>query len=165
MNLIIFRSENPLHESQYRSRRPHPCYRRHVRLEQEATKLQTKYPHYIRTIIICPGVTFGRGEDTLHYFFKLAFLNKHNIPIYTPGTNNIPLLHVNDLGIIVRKVVLELPQMPDDIRYIFAANNQINYQEFVKRACKMICGPECRLLIKSKEEMYLIDESLIPVRN
>lgn len=95
----------------------------------------------------------------------MAFLNKQTIPIFTPGTNKLPLLHVNDLGKIVQQVVLKLPEMPQDIRYIFAANNQLDYQQFVKKACKLICGPEARLQIRTKEEMFLIDASLIPVRS
>lgn len=150
-------------EKNYRKRRPHPCYRRHLRLEQEVANIHIKYKEKIKTIIICPGITYGDEEDILHYFFKAAFYNKEEIDIFEPGTNFIPLLGVENLGYMIKALI---DHFPTDQQYVLAHNPDINYLEFVSNACKLISGIEStRFKICKKEQVMLIDHNLLTVRS
>lgn len=149
-------------DKHYRKRRPHPCYRRYLRLEQEVTNLQTKYPEQIRTLILCPGVTIGYEEDVLHYFFKMALYNKDDIEVFELGDQKIPILYVEDLGHMIKRLVEEFP--PETVRHIIGAQIQIDFRELTLGVCRSISGPEARLKICPKEQIFLLDKDLISVR-
>lgn len=69
----------------------------HMNLEKEVINAQKRHPNCLRTLVICPGVTYGGKEDLLHYIFKMAFYNKDDIEIFRPGNNVIPMIYVQDL--------------------------------------------------------------------
>lgn len=153
--------EKPFSDKDYRKRRPHPCYRRYLRLEQEVTNLQAKYKDKFETLIICPGITFGYEEDILQYLFKMALFNKQDIEIFEPGNNDLPLINVTDLAKLVRNVI---ESFPSDKKYLLGFNPAIKYQKFVLEIAKFITGmDDVRLKVCPKERMLLIDHHLLTV--
>lgn len=91
----------PLTEADYRKRRAHPCYLKHQYLEREVMNAQNRHKGRLRTIVICPGVTYGGRNDVLHYIFKKAFYNKESIEIYQKDRNElnyIPMIYINDFA-------------------------------------------------------------------
>lgn len=47
--------------------------------------------------MICSGITYGGEEEDLTFLFKLAWYNEKYLPIFQPGKNVVPLIHVRDL--------------------------------------------------------------------
>lgn len=149
-----------LSDKDYRKRRPHPCYRRYLRLEQEVTNLQRKHKDKLDTLVLCPGITFGYEEDILHYFFKMALYNKEEIEIFEPGSNDLPLIHVNELSKLVKNVI----EYPSGKKYLIGFNPYIKFKEFLLGIGKLITGLEdVRLKVCPKEKVFLIDHSLLTV--
>ena len=60
-------------------------------------------------VVSCPGN--GEADDGLHAIFKAAWKAKSDtpVPLYGPGHNTIPTMHVADLAAYVAAVCLEPP--------------------------------------------------------
>lgn len=84
-----------LFEEDYRRRRAHPNYCKHKLLERDVIWLQKRCKPYIKSLVFCPGMTYGGRNYVFHYIFKLAFYNKE-IPIVRPGSQLIPLIYIKD---------------------------------------------------------------------
>lgn len=90
----------PFTEADYRKRKPHPNYEKHMQCEREvlAVNKVANLKNKLRTLIICCGITYGEEEGPLHYLFKMAWQNAPFLPIFDKGWNKIPLLHVRNLA-------------------------------------------------------------------
>jgi len=73
---------------------------------------------YLSCYVVCAGVCYGNGEQTLHSFFKQAWLGEQSLPIYGTAHNVIPLIHVKDLASVVLHVLDSKPKT----RYILAVD-------------------------------------------
>lgn len=92
----VITSEEPLTDSDYRKRRSHPCFMEHMLLEREVMNAQKRHMQHLRTLIVCPGIIYGGKEDILHFIFKKCYFNKIQIETFTPGSNFIPLIYLQD---------------------------------------------------------------------
>ncbi|KAL6256943.1 hypothetical protein P5V15_011878 [Pogonomyrmex californicus] len=90
----------PCTEADYQKRKPHPNYKEHIQCEKEIVSVKkiTNLENKLKTLVVCCGITYGEEEGTLHYLFKMAWLNAPFLPIFGKGRNKIPLLHVRDLA-------------------------------------------------------------------
>lgn len=69
--------------------------------------------------MVCPGLVYGGGEDELglHPLFRSAFEKPDApLPLYGPGNNVLPTVHINDLVAYVRGVLACVPPQ----RYLLA---------------------------------------------
>lgn len=90
----------PFTEEDYRKRKPHPNFKRHVQCEKDVVtaRKKIKLRDKLKTLVICCGVTYGDEQGPLHHLFKMAWQNAPFLPIIGNGNNKIPLLHVRDLS-------------------------------------------------------------------
>jgi len=85
----------------------------------ERTVARGHRPDVLRTHVVCPGMVYGHGEHDmgLHLLFKAAFqAPREPLPVYGPGSNVLPLVHLDDLCAYVLGVVHGAP--PE--RYLIA---------------------------------------------
>lgn len=65
LELTIYRpsdleiKNNVINEDNYRKRRSHPLYSKHLYLEREIINAQKRNEQFIQTVVVCPGVTYG----------------------------------------------------------------------------------------------------------
>lgn len=91
----------------------------------------------------------------------MAFYNKDDIEIFEPGTQKIPLIHVDDLGKMIKNLLENFP--PVSVRYIFTLQPLIDFRELIASVAEIISGPDARLKICRKEQIFLLDKDLISV--
>lgn len=90
----------------------------------------------LQTFVVSAGVTFGAGEQLLHYLFKAAWENAPALPLYSGGQNVLPMIHVKDLA----QVVQNIADSPPRTRYIVAACDAKNTLEEVTKAVAQHLG-------------------------
>lgn len=90
--------DEPIVDTDYRSRRSHPCFKEHMALEREVMNAQKRHKKYLKTVVITPGLIYGDKEDILHYMFKKLYYNKCEIEIFFPGNNFVPIIHIQDFA-------------------------------------------------------------------
>jgi adenylate kinase len=108
-----------LKEADYKLRKPSLQYANTKVLE---TLVLNAESDNVRSLVVAPGVLFGRGEDELHELFKRAWLCEaatQTLPIIGDGRNYVPTIHVADLAQVV---VASIQTPPDDRRYIVAVD-------------------------------------------
>ncbi|KAL0963151.1 hypothetical protein UPYG_G00350390 [Umbra pygmaea] len=103
--------EIPLTEDDIRRKKPHAKFQEHAKAEKMVLKLgktkNTKWSSYIVTA----GIQYGMGENLFHYFFKVSWLGElARVPVFGPGTNVIPTIHVRDLASVVLTVIVQKPK-------------------------------------------------------
>lgn len=86
-------------EDDYKKRKPHPNFKEHMRCEKEVlmVKKNTGLKGNLKSLVVAAGLIYGDEEASLHYLFKMAWLNATSLPVIGKGDNHIPLLHVRDL--------------------------------------------------------------------
>lgn len=87
-----------INEDNYRKRRSHPLYSKHLYLEREIINSQKRYEEFIRTVVVCPGVTYGGQQNIFHYLYKMMYQNFEDLPIIEPATNLVPLIYIKDFA-------------------------------------------------------------------
>lgn len=71
----------------------------------------------VKTYVICAGMLYGAGEDSLELFFKSAWLqNPLSLPVPGDGSNLVPSIHVADLVTFM----LRIADNPPEQKYHFA---------------------------------------------
>ena len=104
-------------EDEYRMRRSHPSFKDHLTLEKLVIKLGRTKKSLLSTYVVCCGLMYGMGEDTLHFLFKNAWLSQSNginLPVFGNGQNHIPTIHVNDIA----SILLHLVEIQPKPRYL-----------------------------------------------
>uniref|UniRef100_A0AAV2K4D7 Nucleoside-diphosphate kinase n=1 Tax=Knipowitschia caucasica TaxID=637954 RepID=A0AAV2K4D7_KNICA len=130
--------EESLSEEEFRRRRPHPWFRAHYELEKLVLKLartkKTRLPAYV----VSSGLQYGQGENIFHYFFKVSWLMQSpEVPMFGPGTNNIPMIHVHDLAGIIQNLIVNKPKT----KYVLAVDESRNTLEEIIQAISDTLGP------------------------
>jgi len=59
---------------------------------------QKRNARFLRTLVICPGITYGGEQDVFHYMYKMAYYGQLDIPIFYPGTNMLPVIYIQDFA-------------------------------------------------------------------
>ncbi|XP_072307845.1 adenylate kinase 7-like [Eucyclogobius newberryi] len=131
-------SDVPISEEEFRRRRPHPTFRAHNELEKLVMTLgqtkKTRLPAYV----VASGLQYGKGENLFHYFFKVSWLMQSpEVPIFGLGTNNIPMIHVYDLGGVIQNIIQNKPK----VKYIVAVDDSKNTLEEIVYAISTALGP------------------------
>jgi hypothetical protein len=90
-------------DDQYQKRVPHARYQHWRDLEHLTKSANSETLH---TNIIFSGVTYGRGEvdgSVMHDLFRSAW-HSQSLPLFTAGSNVVPMIHQEDLAHLVYKV-------------------------------------------------------------
>ncbi|KAK1121778.1 hypothetical protein K0M31_010089 [Melipona bicolor] len=147
--------ELPFTEEDYRKRKPHPNFKRHVQCEKDVVtaKRKIKLRDKLKTLVICCGATYGDEQGPLHHLFKMAWQNAPFLPIIGKGNNNIPLLHVRDLS----NVVLDVLQNWPPLRYIVAVEQEPTSQStIVKGISRALTTGKVKKI--EQEEAFLLPD-------
>ncbi|XP_055383211.1 adenylate kinase 7 [Condylostylus longicornis] len=156
-------NEGCLYESEYSRRRSHSSYTKHKHIEHIVNLFEKKVNGKVRTLIICPGYSFGESNDIFHYIFKLAYLNKQKIPIVEPGNQVIPIIYVKDLARIIGKIIGDFP--PSEKKYIFAIQpNFWTIKSFTRAIVNSVAGNVMKVTIMPKNCLMNYEEDLFPQR-
>ncbi|XP_017781619.1 PREDICTED: adenylate kinase 7-like [Nicrophorus vespilloides] len=143
--------ETAFTEADYRKRKPHPNYLQHIACEREVILKGRKYKDKLKTYVVCAGITYGFEEQDLFFLFKLAWSNETHLPVFLPGNNIVPLLHVHDLAVIVHYTMEILPKKP---QYILAVEQTPCKLRQITKALSKAMGSN-RIKDVSKEEAFL----------
>ncbi|XP_056283655.1 adenylate kinase 7a [Pseudoliparis swirei] len=126
-----------LTEEEFRRRRPHPNFRNHNSLEKLVLKLGRGRKSKLAGYVVACGLQYGEGENLFHYFFKVAWLMQFpKVPLFGPGTNHIPMIHVNDLAGVIQNIVELKPKS----KYILAVDDSKNTLEDIVKMISQILG-------------------------
>lgn len=73
---------------------------------------------------------YGLEEDIMHFYFKMAWQDAPHLPIFRPGTNTIPVIHIDSLCSILLSITEAFPQKN---YYLIATDPQsVTLKEVVK---------------------------------
>ncbi|XP_071225526.1 adenylate kinase 7a [Salvelinus alpinus] len=143
--------EIPLTEDDYRRKRHHPNFKEHTNAEKTVLKLGKTKKSKLSSYVVAAGVQYGMGENLLHYFFKTSWLGEFaQVPVFGPGTNVIPTIHVNDLAGVIQNVIDHKPK----IHYFLAVDDSNNTFEDIVKIISFVLGPG-KIKKVPKEEAYL----------
>ncbi|XP_051510717.1 adenylate kinase 7a isoform X2 [Myxocyprinus asiaticus] len=143
-------SEIPLTEDNYRRRRPHPNFKEHTSTEKLVLKLGKTRKSKLATYVVAAGLQYGMGENMFHFFFKSAWLGElSSIPIFGPGTNIIPTIHIYDLARVVQNIIDRKPKT-----YYFIAVDESNntFEDIVKAIASALGSGKTEKV--TKEDAY-----------
>ncbi|CAO1359963.1 unnamed protein product [Diamesa tonsa] len=179
----VITSEEPLTDADYRKRRSHPCFMEHMLLEREVMNAQKRHIHCLRTLVVCPGIIYGGKEDILHFIFKKCYFNKLQIETFTPGSNFIPLIYLQDfikysiIEFIKHKtqalisffssiMISIIKSFPDkNYRYILVVQPEnLTMKNVMTVLAEVIGGSEMRIKMCNKEQIFLMNEKLMTQR-
>eukprot|EP00040_Diaphanoeca_grandis_P042784 m.265967 g.265967 ORF g.265967 m.265967 type:complete len:687 (+) comp64686_c0_seq1:174-2234(+) len=114
--------EAPIREDEYRRRRAHDKYRRHIDLEKHITKCGKQTRGKLKTLVVASGLNYGAGENLFHDMFRSAWhLDPKNLRIFGEGKNVLPTIHILDLASVITFVVESGPEAA----YLIAADNSM----------------------------------------
>ncbi|KAK6294931.1 hypothetical protein J4Q44_G00341570 [Coregonus suidteri] len=143
--------EIPLTEDDYRRKRHHPNFKEHANAEKTVLKLGKTKKSKLSSYVVAAGAQYGMGENLLHYFFKASWLGEiARVPVFGPGTNVIPTIHVNDLAGVIQNVIDHKPK----IHYFIAVDDSNNTFEDIVKIISFVLGPG-KIKKVPKEEAYL----------
>ncbi|XP_031327506.1 adenylate kinase 7-like isoform X2 [Photinus pyralis] len=127
----------PFTEADYKKRRSHPNYKKHIECEREVVSRGRKNPDKLKTYVICSGIIYGAEEEDLSFLFKLAWNNEKHLPIFRPGKNTIPLIHIQDLVKVVHGLMENAPSKP---QYILAVEQMPSTLKQITKAISKTIG-------------------------
>ncbi|CAL8314971.1 unnamed protein product [Lota lota] len=128
----------PLTEEDYRRRRPHPSFKDHNILEKLVLKLGKEKKSMLSGYVVASGLQYGRGENIFHYFFKVSWsMQLAKVPLFGPGLNQVPMIHINDLARVIQNTIDHMPKS----RYILAVDDSRNSLEDIVMMISEALGP------------------------
>lgn len=71
----------------------------------------------LRTYVVCAGIVYGNGEETLFPMFKRAWTGSE-LPVVGEGNNLLPMVHAADLATTIKRVIDLNPSQS----YVFAVD-------------------------------------------
>lgn len=149
-------------DASYRKRRPHPCFTSHLALERDVINLSKKHKELVSSVVVCPGAVYGENQDIFHFIYKKCYSNDAQLDIFAPGTNYIPVIHVKDFTEILKKIIRNPPE--SRFSYILAVQPEpMEAKHLITVLAEAVGGPETRIKLCSKEEIFLMDEEIMTV--
>uniref|UniRef100_UPI003AABC027 adenylate kinase 7-like n=1 Tax=Centroberyx gerrardi TaxID=166262 RepID=UPI003AABC027 len=131
-------ADAPLTDEDYRRKRPHPNFKNHSTLEKLVLKLGRTKKSKLTGYVVAGGLQYGKGENLFHYFFKVSWsVQFPKVPVFGPGTNHIPMIHVYDLGGVIQNIIDLKPKS----QYILAVDDSKNTLEDVVKMISYALGP------------------------
>ncbi|AWP20212.1 putative adenylate kinase 7-like [Scophthalmus maximus] len=127
-----------LSEEEFRRRRPHPSFKDHNDVEKLVLKLGRGKKSKLAGYVVASGLQYGMGENLFHYFFKVSWMGKFpKVPVFGEGTNNIPMIHVNDLAGVIQNIIELKPKS----KYTVAVDDSKNTLEEIIKMISNTLGP------------------------
>lgn len=118
-------------EKEYMYRRALPCYE-YLRSLENITIMANRDKPTLKTYVLCSGIIYGHGEDSLYDIFETAFEGRDPLNKIGEGKNSIPMIHCQDLANMVKFLVLN---KPEDYDYIHAIDHaKVRTQQSVIKA-------------------------------
>jgi len=112
-------AEAPIMEEEYRRRRPHNRFKTHIDCEKLVVKCGRKTKGKFKTYVAASGLQYGAGEDVFHALFKSAWHQlPAALPVFGPGTNVLPTIHIHDLAALAINVIEAQPET----KYLIASD-------------------------------------------
>ncbi|KAK0144983.1 Adenylate kinase 7 [Merluccius polli] len=131
-------ADTPLTDEDYRRRRPHPSFKDHHNLEKLVLKLGREKKSKLSGYVVASGLQYGRGENIFHYFFKESWsMQSAKVPLFGPGINNVPMIHIDDLASVIQNTIDHKPKR----HYILAVDDSKNTLEDVVMMISEVLGP------------------------
>uniref|UniRef100_A0A8C9TEV8 Adenylate kinase 7a n=1 Tax=Scleropages formosus TaxID=113540 RepID=A0A8C9TEV8_SCLFO len=141
----------PFTEEDYRKRRPHPNFKDHISVEKLVIKMGKTNKSKLSTYVVASGLQYGMGENLFHFFFKMSWLGEvSRIPVFGPGNNILPTIHVNDLAGLLQNVIDHQPK----IHYLVGVDDSKNSFEDIVKAISSAVGPG-KIQNVPKEDIFL----------
>ncbi|XP_046663490.1 adenylate kinase 7-like [Homalodisca vitripennis] len=145
----------PFSEKDYRKRTPHPNYQMHYELEEEV--IRVKSSGEIDAIILTCGIPYGHEESVFSYFFETAVNCNVDVPVYYgSGQNFFPVIHVENIGEIVREVIKKSEKIT--LPFLFAKDPISFYKKDVIKAITRGFGAECYKIMP--EEFSFLEDAI-----
>lgn len=152
-----------LTDAAYRKRKPHPCYINHMMLERDLINLQKKFKDHVASLVVCPGIIYGGCQDIFHFLYKKCYFNHDEVEIFAPANNFLPLICLEDFAQIMLLAIRNFrdPQFP----YILAVQPEnLSAIDIISTLVSAAGGPDTRIRICDREEVFLMKEELMTVR-
>ncbi|KAM9804437.1 adenylate kinase 7-like [Neosynchiropus ocellatus] len=140
----------PFTDANYRTRRAHPSFRKHIDLEKKVLKLGKTNKNMFSTCVVASGLQYGMGEQIFNIFFKMSWLAVKEIPVFGEGKNIVPTIHINALASVIHNVIDCQPQT----YYLLAVDSGNNTMEEIVKAVASALGPG-NITRRPFEDMYL----------
>ncbi|XP_077394737.1 adenylate kinase 7 isoform X5 [Festucalex cinctus] len=143
--------ELPFTDDDFRRRKPHPNFQKHLELEKMVAKIGKMDRALFSTYVVVSGLQYGAGEQIFHLFFKMSWLGQENeIPVFGEGNNIVPTIHVSDLASVIKKTIEHQPKP----YYLVAVDYSNNTMEDIVKsiACALGLG---KIQRKPFEEAFL----------
>ncbi|KPP79424.1 hypothetical protein Z043_100999 [Scleropages formosus] len=122
----------PFTEEDYRKRRPHPNFKDHISVEKLVIKMGKTYIQFL-------------------FFLQMSWLGEvSRIPVFGPGNNILPTIHVNDLAGLLQNVIDHQPK----IHYLVGVDDSKNSFEDIVKAISSAVGPG-KIQNVPKEDIFL----------
>lgn len=107
-------------ETDYNFRIPATRYHNYKLLENLALNASNVNIH-LKTFVVCPGFTYGCGEDFFYEFFRTAwYQSSSELPLIEDYNKLIPMIHIIDLARILKYIVYNYNNIAD--KYLFAVD-------------------------------------------
>ncbi|KAK4884795.1 hypothetical protein RN001_001066 [Aquatica leii] len=144
----------PFTENDFRKRRVHPNFKTYIDCEREVMMIGRKNKEKLKTYVICAGIIYGMEEEDLIFFFKLAWYNEKELPIFKQGKNVLPLIHIKDLAKVLFCLMEKTPSKPQLI--LAVEQTPSNFKQIVKALSKAMGSGRTKTV--SAEEAFLYKE-------
>uniref|UniRef100_A0A1B6GYM4 Uncharacterized protein n=1 Tax=Cuerna arida TaxID=1464854 RepID=A0A1B6GYM4_9HEMI len=145
----------PFSEKDYRKRTPHPNYQMHYELEEQV--IRVKAGGEIDAIILTCGIPYGHEESVFSYFFETAVNCNMEVPVYYGSSQNFfPVIHVENIGEIVREVIKKSDKIT--LPFLFAKDPISFYKKDVIKAITRGFGAECYKIMP--EEFSFLEDAI-----
>lgn len=146
----------------YRKRRPHPCFNQHLFIERRTLNLHIKFKDSIKSFVVCSGIIYGEEQDIFHYIFKRCYFNHQQVEVFLPGSNYLPLIHINDFARFIIHIINK--SSSESANYLLAIQPvTLTAKNVVSIFAEAMGGNEIRVRICEKEEIFLMNEDSMSV--
>uniref|UniRef100_UPI003AACC047 adenylate kinase 7-like n=1 Tax=Centroberyx gerrardi TaxID=166262 RepID=UPI003AACC047 len=146
--------EIPFTDEDYRRRRTHPNFKRHIDLEKLTVKMGKTKSTVFSTYVVASGLQYGMGEQVFHFIFKMSWLGQeHAIPVFGEGNNIVPTIHINDLSSVIQNVIDHKPKP----HYLLAVDDSNNTMEDIVKTVASALGPG-KIQKKPFEDAFLTQD-------
>jgi nucleoside-diphosphate-sugar epimerase len=147
----------------YKLRKPQPCFINHLILERDVINLSKKFKDLVSSVVVCPGIIYGETQDILHFLYKKCYFNNVQIDIFAPGTNFLPSIYIEDFKNIMMLLIRQFPDK--SFPYILAVQPEpLQAKNLISTLAEAAGGSGTRVKVCSREEIFLMDEELMTVR-
>ncbi|CAL8287661.1 adenylate kinase 7 isoform X1 [Gadus morhua] len=144
--------ELPFTDEDYRKRRAHPNFKKHIDLEKLVVKMGKTRRRSFCTYVVASGLQYGMGEQAFHPLFKMSWVGEEPlIPVFGGGANVLPTIHIHDLASVIQNVIHLMPKPC----YLLAVDNSQYTLEDIVKSIALVLGPR-ETQNRPFEEAFLI---------